>query len=128
MAAVVSLAAGVPLIRLSHVSKHYGTGEGIVHAMRDVDLTIQQGEFVAIIGASGSGKSTMMNVLGCLDRPSRGSYELAGIDVADKHGDARAVVAQSCRRLRLSGIQSATANDSPRKRGASIAISRGRRA
>jgi putative ABC transport system ATP-binding protein len=92
MAAVVSLAAGVPLIRLSHVSKHYGTGEGIVHAMRDVDLTIQQGEFVAIIGASGSGKSTMMNVLGCLDRPSRGSYELAGIDVADKHGDARAVV------------------------------------
>jgi putative ABC transport system ATP-binding protein len=81
-----------PLIALSHVSKDYDTGGGIVHAMRDVDLVIAHGEFVAIVGTSGSGKSTMMNILGCLDRPTHGSYTLAGIDVGIRAGDSRAIV------------------------------------
>jgi putative ABC transport system ATP-binding protein len=81
-----------PLIALSHVSKDYDTGGGVVHAMRDVDLVIAHGEFVAIVGTSGSGKSTMMNILGCLDRPTHGSYMLAGIDVGVRAGDSRAIV------------------------------------
>jgi putative ABC transport system ATP-binding protein len=94
MAAAVSIPAGArePLIELSHVSKDYDTGGGIVHAMRDVNLTIAHGEFVAIVGTSGSGKSTMMNILGCLDRPTRGTYVLAGIDVGIRAGDSRAIV------------------------------------
>jgi putative ABC transport system ATP-binding protein len=81
-----------PLVELSHVSKEYDTGGGIVRAMRDVSLSISQGEFVAIIGASGSGKSTLMNILGCLDRPTRGTYTLAAIEVGDRKGDSRAIV------------------------------------
>jgi putative ABC transport system ATP-binding protein len=92
MVAVASAPSRVPLIQLSRVSKDYGVGAGVVHAMRDIDLSIDQGEFVAVVGASGSGKSTMMNVLGCLDRPTSGTYELAGIDVAGRKGDSRAIV------------------------------------
>jgi putative ABC transport system ATP-binding protein len=91
MAAVAALSS-VPLIELSGVSKEYETGGGVVRAMREVNLTVAQGEFVAIVGASGSGKSTMMNVLGCLDRPTDGTYTLAGIDVGSRKGDARAIV------------------------------------
>ncbi|HEX8793172.1 MAG TPA: ABC transporter ATP-binding protein [Polyangiaceae bacterium] len=80
------------LIALDHVSKDYDTGGGIVHAMRDVNLHVEKGEFVAIVGTSGSGKSTMMNILGCLDRPTRGTYTLAEIDVGSRAGDSRAIV------------------------------------
>jgi putative ABC transport system ATP-binding protein len=94
MVAAVSLPllGAEPLIALTHVSKDYDTGGGIVHAMRDVDLAIGQGEFVAIVGTSGSGKSTMMNILGCLDRPTRGTYTLAGLDVGGRQSDSRAIV------------------------------------
>jgi putative ABC transport system ATP-binding protein len=97
MAAAVSLppvgpAPAEALIELRQVSKDYDTGGGIVRAMREVNMTIARGEFVAIVGASGSGKSTMMNILGCLDRPTRGSYTLAGVDVGVRAGDSRAIV------------------------------------
>jgi putative ABC transport system ATP-binding protein len=84
--------AAESLIALTQVSKDYDTGGGLVHAMREVDLTIAHGEFVAIVGTSGSGKSTMMNILGCLDRPTRGTYTLAGIDVGARASDSRAIV------------------------------------
>ncbi len=88
-------AAALPrgtLVRLRGVVKDYASEAGLVHALREVDLTIERGEFVAIVGTSGSGKSTLMNILGCLDRPTRGTYELAGLDVGDRSNDGRALV------------------------------------
>jgi putative ABC transport system ATP-binding protein len=70
------------LIRTEHLVKTYYLGEVQVPALKGVDLTIQAGEFVAIMGASGSGKSTFMNILGCLDRPTQGKYFLEGDDVS----------------------------------------------
>jgi putative ABC transport system ATP-binding protein len=81
-----------PIIELSSVSKDYATEAVVVHALRSVDLVIERGEFVAIVGQSGSGKSTMMNIIGCLDRPSSGRYVLDGIDVTERSNDARAIV------------------------------------
>src|SRR5580704_13392990 len=81
-----------PLIALRSVSKDYVSGAGVVRAMREVSLEVQNGEFIAIVGTSGSGKSTMMNILGCLDRPTRGTYTLAGLDVGERAGDSRAIV------------------------------------
>ena len=69
------------MIRLRGLSKIYRTGDVFVPALQNIDLDIDQGEFIAIVGSSGSGKSTLMNILGCLDRPTRGTYELEGHDV-----------------------------------------------
>lgn len=69
------------LISTRGLTKVYQMGEFEVHALRGIDLDIEQGEFIAIMGASGSGKTTYMNLLGCLDRPTAGSYELDGIAV-----------------------------------------------
>ena len=81
-----------PVIELRNVERTYTSGEVEVKAVRGVSLDIQAGEFVAIMGASGSGKSTMMNTLGCLDRPTRGIYRLDGIEVETLSRDELATV------------------------------------
>jgi putative ABC transport system ATP-binding protein len=80
------------VIRLSGIEKHYQMGDQTVRALQGVDLHIERNEYVAFIGASGSGKSTMMNIVGCLDRPSAGNYVLNGRDVASMDGDELALV------------------------------------
>ncbi len=71
-----------PVVQIKDIHKIYESGEIPVHAVRGVSLDIGKGEFVALMGASGSGKSTLMNMLGCLDRPTRGTYLLDGVDVS----------------------------------------------
>ena len=81
------------MIQLHDIVKRYDSGEdNVVYALRGVSLTIEDGEFVAIIGASGSGKSTMMNILGCLDQPTSGQYILDGMRVSDLSDDELALV------------------------------------
>jgi putative ABC transport system ATP-binding protein len=79
-------------MRVSDLWKTYGEGESTIHALRGVDLAIAPRDFLAIMGPSGSGKSTLMNILGCLDRPTRGTYELGGVDVAEASGDQLAEI------------------------------------
>jgi putative ABC transport system ATP-binding protein len=81
-----------PLIQLDRVSKTYGFGDLEVHALQCVSLTINRGEYCAIMGASGSGKSTAMNLIGCLDRPSEGEYFLDGEPVATLDDDELAEI------------------------------------
>jgi putative ABC transport system ATP-binding protein len=73
--------AGRPVIDLRNVVKTYGEGATAVHAVAGISLQVERGDYVAIMGASGSGKSTLMNIIGCLDLPTRGAYRLDGIDV-----------------------------------------------
>ncbi len=74
--------AEAPLLELASVSKSYGSGAAQVAALRSVDLTVERGDYLAIMGQSGSGKSTLMHILGCLDVPTSGSYRIAGADVS----------------------------------------------
>ncbi|CCJ97579.1 Macrolide export ATP-binding/permease protein MacB [Cronobacter malonaticus 507] len=78
------------LLELRDIRRSYPSGETDVEVLKGVTLTINAGEMVAIVGASGSGKSTLMNILGCLDKPSSGSYKVAGVDVATLSDDALA--------------------------------------
>ena len=89
--AVPAVETQAAVIQVEDVHKYYDLGEQKVHALRGVNLTIQPGEFVAIMGSSGSGKSTFMNILGCLDKPTQGRYFLDGTDVSqlDKNELAR---------------------------------------
>src|SRR5260370_41644529 len=91
-AALAQLSEARPVIQLDHIHKTYTMGDVDVHALRGVSLTVNEGEFVAIMGASGSGKSTTMNIIGCLDRPTRGTYILAGQDVSELSRDDRAAL------------------------------------
>jgi len=86
------VSANGSLIHIEHLAKVYELGEVEVHALRGVSLRISQGEFAAIMGASGSGKSTFMNILGCLDKPTKGSYLLEGIDVGSLSRDELAAI------------------------------------
>jgi len=81
-----------PLIRVEQLAKDYVLGDNVVHALAGVSMAIDAGEFVAVMGPSGSGKSTFMNMVGCLDRPTSGSYWLAGEDVSRMDSDALAAV------------------------------------
>ncbi|MBC7145148.1 MAG: ABC transporter ATP-binding protein [Thioclava marina] len=81
-----------PLIELEGITRTYGSGEALVRALDGVDLTVEKGEFVAIMGPSGSGKSTAMNIIGCLDRPSGGHYRFNGVEVATLDQDQRALL------------------------------------
>jgi putative ABC transport system ATP-binding protein len=83
---------GEALIELHGLTKTYGSGDAAYQALRGVDLTIHQGEFVAIMGPSGSGKSTLMNLLGCLDSPDSGSYRFKGIAVENLNKDQRSLI------------------------------------
>lgn len=82
----------MPLIRFQNVWRTYRLGMVTVEALRDVSFQIEYGEYVAIMGPSGSGKSTLLNIIGCLDTPTAGRYELAGVDVTEMNDDQLAEV------------------------------------
>jgi putative ABC transport system ATP-binding protein len=91
-AVVRAEAAAPPAIELRRVTKVYGRGESEVRALDGIDLVVEPGEFVALMGASGSGKSTCLNILGCLDAPTDGAYLFRGVDVAKLGARDRALV------------------------------------
>jgi putative ABC transport system ATP-binding protein len=80
------------LIQLTNVTKVYGTGGAATHALRGIDLRVEKGDFVAVMGASGSGKSTCLNILGCLDTPTSGSYLFRGVEVSKLTRNQRALL------------------------------------
>ena len=81
-----------PLIELKDIYKIYTMGENKVHALDGISLDVYEGEFVAIVGQSGSGKSTCMNIIGCLDTPTSGTYKLCGRDISNYTDDELAGV------------------------------------
>lgn len=85
-----------PLIELRGITKTYGQGQAAFQALRGVDLTIEAGEFMAVMGPSGSGKSTAMNLLGCLDTPTSGEYRFQGINVEQLDRNQRALLRRQC--------------------------------
>lgn len=79
------------LLRVEHLSKIYGAGENQVKALHDVSLSVEKGEFVAIVGASGSGKSTLLHLLGGVDRPTSGKVYINGTDIFAMNDDELAI-------------------------------------
>ncbi len=90
--AYASVDVADPLLELRRIRKVYGEGQAAVEALRGIDLSIGDGEFVAVMGSSGSGKSTCMNILGCLDVPSSGEYLFRGVDVGKLDRRQRSLV------------------------------------
>ncbi len=81
-----------PIIEIKGITRDFPLGEEIIHVLKGIDLTINKGEYVALMGPSGSGKSTLMNLLGCLDTPTSGSYVLNGKHVSEMHDDELAEI------------------------------------
>ena len=88
----ISKISGRPLIDIKDVTKVYGQGQAVMHALRGIDLQITNGDFVAVMGPSGSGKSTCLNILGCLDTPTFGTYLFMGIEVGKLTRNQRALL------------------------------------
>src|SRR5213593_2598923 len=84
--------ASDPIIALRNVTKTYGSGQTAFQALKGVDLDVEQGDFMAVMGPSGSGNSTAMNILGCLDVPTAGSYRFKGVPVESLGRDERALL------------------------------------
>jgi len=78
----------LPIIKLENISRTYKNGQVVIEALKNINLSIEEGEFISIMGPSGSGKSTMLNIIGCLDKPTSGTYEIAGRRV-EKLGDSK---------------------------------------
>jgi len=93
------------IIEIKKLRKDYHVGDVVVHALRGVDLQIREGEFVAIMGMSGSGKSTMLNILGCLDQPTGGDYFLDGTNVNSMNRDELAGLRNRKLGFVFSGLQ-----------------------
>jgi putative ABC transport system ATP-binding protein len=89
---MISAAGGKTLIELARVTKVYGSGQAAVHALRGIDLGIQEQEFVSVMGSSGSGKSTCINIIGCLDVPTSGDYRFREVSVCALSRDQRALL------------------------------------
>ncbi len=107
------------LIRFDQISRRYQMGSETIHALREISLSIELGEYVAIMGPSGSGKSTLMNLIGCLDTPNAGRYELNGVDVGQMDDNQLAEV-----RNREIGFVFQTFNLLPRSHAQRVAIAR----
>jgi macrolide transport system ATP-binding/permease protein len=110
-----SLVKTEPLLNLAHICRTFRSGDNLIRALDDVSLKIWPGEFVAIVGQSGSGKSTLMNILGCLDRPTSGTYQVAGRDVSLFDPDELAALRRATfgfvfQRYNLLGSESAEEN------------------
>lgn len=84
--------SSIPVVELRGITKFYGHDESLVRALDGIDLSIAEGEFVSIMGASGSGKSTAMNIIGCLDTATQGSYRFCGIEVSQLNQNQRALL------------------------------------
>ena len=105
-----------PLVEMRGIERTYVMGDNLVHALRGVDLTIDAGSSIAIMGTSGSGKSTLMNIMGCLDQPTKGSYLLNGQDVARLSKAAARRRARPDDRVRVPELQPAVAHERARER------------
>ena len=112
------------LIELKDVYKIYQMGEETVHALDGISLTVDPGEFVAIVGSSGSGKSTAMNIIGCLDVPTSGTYHLGGVDVSTMDDDQQAEIRNKMLGLHLPAVQSDSQAQRAGERGAAPPLRR----
>ena len=104
------------LIECKNINRFFGNGENRVHVLKDVSLSIEKGDFVAIIGQSGSGKSTLMNILGCLDTATSGSYQIDGIETSQMQPDELAALRRERFRLYFPALQPVKLADRPRQR------------